>query len=591
MHIPGFEHFEQTGESPVATFWQAFQTDLNRPVDIAIIKPQAIIDPAVRAEFLLNIRAAAGVKHSAIAQIFDIREMGTTLAVIQERLIGFSVRQWMRQRGFLKEEKALTIGRWVAEGLSFLHAKTGFSHLALTPDFIWLEPTGQVKLGGFGHHVLFEKLGRPPSDLGLLAPEQVIHDGPPCSFRTDIYALGALLYLMVTGRVPFEDRPAEERPALILSGQVSAPQVLRRGETTQAFNQLLTRMMAKDPEERYNSWQALMQEMDRILDGAKYLIVTRRPPVSTIQLPPNGPVRRAISPTASPPRSPPRSAPESSSVWIWAGLGAATAVATLAAILFVRLLNLPPPLDTAAFRPTDSTAAFPVHSPIAESGEQSPSTAEPVEAVASTPEPPPPPMPAETETQTPPPSPQPPAEKEEGDVGTFSLEALMDEVARRLLRGETQTAIVALDLAWRDPQAVRHRETIEELRRLVRRAADPLGLVLAELNRRQGRRVRITLAGQSRELTIQKVEDRRVTFMEETRAEGAVVHRPLIVDVGQLSPAALAGLLEVGSGPEFALARLILWHRAGQPEETRALVAETGLLKGAIARHLGGTAR
>ena len=137
MQIPGYEHFEQIGESPVATFWQAFQPELNRPVDIEFIKPQAILDPAVRAEFLLNVRAAAGVKHAAIAQIFDIREMGTTLAVAREHLTGFSLRQWLRQRGALKEEKALTIARWVAEGLNFLHAKTGFCHLALSPDFIW----------------------------------------------------------------------------------------------------------------------------------------------------------------------------------------------------------------------------------------------------------------------------------------------------------------------------------------------------------------------------------------------------------------------------------------------------------------------
>ncbi len=593
MQIPGYEQFEQTGESPVVTFWQAYQTDLSRAVDIEILKPQAILDPTVRAEFLLNVRAAAGVKHAAIAQIYDIREMGTTLAVAREHLSGFSLQQWLRQKGPLKEEKSLTIARWVAEGLNFLYAKTGFCHLALSPDFVWLEPTGQVKVCGFGHHVLFEKLGRPLSEVGFLAPEQVAKDGAPCSFRTDIYALGGLLYWLTTGRIPFEDCSAAERPALILAGQVSAPVVLQRGSTSQAFNQLLHRMMAKDPEDRYNSWPALMQEMDRILDGAKYLIMTRRPVASTIQLPPNGMTRLKTQETEV------RRMAQEASFWTWAGFGVMATLAVIFLYLLIRLWALPPPEervamegDPAAEEKLSPSAAVPTLVPpssrlsprewaeqAVEADEESlrEPVSEPREAVPVSPS-----SGLSAEIR---PSGDPPGIKQ------GSLEELTDEVARRLLRGEVSTALMALDLALRGPEWIGQREKVEELRRVVRRAADPLGLALSELSRRQGRRVRVILAGRERELTVHKVENRRVIFTEEIRAEGAVASRPLIVEAGELPPAGLAGLLEAGEGAEFALARVILWHRAGQAEQACALVGATGLLAPALERHLQRTQR
>jgi len=282
MEIPGFEQCEKSAESGFVSYWQAFQRSLNRHVTLMLVRPDAVADPAVRRSFLRDIRVLAGLKHLALFQVYDVLEMDAALVVVVEHLSGVTLRQYVRQQGLVDEEKALTIARWMAEGLSHVYEKTGLVHLALTPDQIWIDAGGQVKILGFGFRDIFEKIGYAASDIPFLAPEQVQRQS--ADFRADLYAVGALLYYMITGRAPFEGNSSEEILRLIVKGQLPAPMTFVKASTL-AVNQHMARLMMKEPARRPVGWFATMQEMDKVLNGAKFLVSSRKGGLSAILLP------------------------------------------------------------------------------------------------------------------------------------------------------------------------------------------------------------------------------------------------------------------------------------------------------------------
>ncbi len=356
MEIPGFDQCEKISESGFASYWTAFQQSLNRHVTLVLLRPDAVSDPQARRAFLRDIRIVASLKHPALFQVFDVIELDATLVVTVEHLSGLTLRQYVRQRGAIKGKKALTIARWVAEGLNHVYDKTGMLHLALTPDQVWINEEGQVKILGFGFSDIFSRIGYSIDDVPFLSPEQVQHR-TSCDFQADIYALGALLYYMVTGRVPFEGNSSAEILNLTVTGQLPAPNPASMGATV-ATNQLMARLMMKDPQDRYSGWLPAMQEMDTVLDGAKVLPAGVKGRLSTILIASPARARPTGSPaTTAPRRAPPPPAQSSpgatfavlvllAAFWLWIGMA---------------LWQLPPPVTA----PVPVAPVLPVVTPVA----------------------------------------------------------------------------------------------------------------------------------------------------------------------------------------------------------------------------------
>ncbi|MFO7535097.1 MAG: serine/threonine-protein kinase [Kiritimatiellia bacterium] len=351
MEIPGFEQCEKIAESGFASYWKAFQTSLNRHVTLVVVRPDAVANPDSRGAFLRDIRIVAGLKHPALFQVYDVLEMDASLVVIVEHVSGVTLRHYVRQRGRVGGEKALTVVRWIAEGLSHVYEKTGLVHLSLTPDQIWIDEAGQVKILGFGFNDIFERIGYAPADVPFLSPEQVRHR-IPCGFEADLYSLGSLFYFMLTGRPPFDGNSTEEILDLIVKAQLPAPMSLVTG-TTMAQNQLLVRLMMKEPEERYPGWSPAMQAMDKVLDGAKFL-PRNRGGLSTILLAGSARPKRAggFTPSMLPP--PPAPLSTASVVRLLLILGA---VAGLLIWIGFTLWSMPPPVAEVGTTPVVASDA------------------------------------------------------------------------------------------------------------------------------------------------------------------------------------------------------------------------------------------
>lgn len=580
MEVPGFEHCEKTAESGFVSYWQAYQRSLDRQVTLMILRPDAVADPDVRQAFLRDIRIMASLKHPALFQVYDVVELDAALAVVMEHLTGTPLRHYVRQRGHAEEPKALTIARWVAEGLCFVYEKTGLVHRVLTPDQVWIDADGQVKMVGLGFHAIVEKIGYSAADLPFLAPELIRRRDDP-DYRADLYALGALLYFMVTGRAPFEGYSAEQMISLAVKGQVPAPMTLTDG-SSMAFNQFLARMMMKEPAHRYAGWRTAMQEMDKVLDGAKFLLSGRKVGgISTILMPLSGaPARGAGTGAASSPGAR-AAAPRPADARPGAGLVTAGALLLVAAFwgwTGWRLWRLPPPALDPPRPPTVRTSApVPVPTPAPSAGEiggdQRPAAR--VRVVRRMPSEPAP-LPAEPDSA-------PPAFAE-----ADRFDGLTDQLVAHLATGACARAMVLLDQAVRAPEWADDTVRLENLRRLLARGGNPEFLVAEGLRQHTGRKISLHLSGRLTETTVNRVEGAVVVLTEDTLSGSLSMQKHVRLPVSAIALSDQVRLMAAGNGPEYVLARMLLYVKGGARPRAQALVDQVGDLGPAFRRYLEG---
>lgn len=200
----------------MAEVWEAVDETLGRPVAVKVLHPQFADDPTVRARFHTEAVAAARLVDPTIVAILDTVDVDGCDAIVMELVRGRTLREWLDERGALEPVEVVHIGAEVATALSVAH-RAGVIHRDIKPANILLSDDGRVLVTDFGIAKVLDApdLTRTAQVLGTvkyLAPEQV--EGGPVDGRTDIYALGAVLYEMLCGEAPFR---AETPAALALA--------------------------------------------------------------------------------------------------------------------------------------------------------------------------------------------------------------------------------------------------------------------------------------------------------------------------------------------------------------------------------------
>jgi hypothetical protein len=189
--------------------FEAVDPKLHRQVALKVMSPDAAAHPQGRTRFLCEARAVAALKHDHVVPIYQVGEEGGVPFLVMPLLAGEGLDRLLEWEGRLPVEQAIRIGKQIAAGLAAAHAAR-LVHRDIKPANVWLEaPDGRVKLLDFG--LAREELGgETPTRLtktgavlgtpGYMAPEQV--DGK-VDARTDLFALGCILYEMTTGQPPF----------------------------------------------------------------------------------------------------------------------------------------------------------------------------------------------------------------------------------------------------------------------------------------------------------------------------------------------------------------------------------------------------
>lgn len=232
--FPQFEITECLGRGGMGVVYKARQKSLNRWVAIKILAPERVGEEKFAERFAREAQTLARLNHPSIVTVFDYGETEGIFYIVMEFVDGVNLRDLLRE-GKLDPRQALAIVPPICEALQYAHDK-GIVHRDIKPQNLLLDCDGRIKIADFGIAALVgaegESAGTPP----YMAPEQ---RGAPreVDHRADIYALGVVLYEMLTG-----ERPAKE---------VVAPS--RKVHTDVRLDEMVLRALEKEPESRYQT--------------------------------------------------------------------------------------------------------------------------------------------------------------------------------------------------------------------------------------------------------------------------------------------------------------------------------------------------
>src|SRR3954453_974982 len=243
------------GRGGMGVVYKATQLALDRTVALKVIAGGLLEDQTVRARFVRESKVAASIDHPNVIPIYYAGDEQGIAYIAMRYVAGDDVRSLVRREGALAPARAAKIVSQIAAALDAAHA-AGLVHRDIKPANVLMGPDDHVYLTDFGltKHALSvagsTKPGHWVGTLDYVAPEQI--RGERVDARVDVYALGCLLYFTLTGEVPFKRDGDEARLWAHLQDPPPKPSEHDSG-IPEAFDYVVARAMAKDPEERYPS--------------------------------------------------------------------------------------------------------------------------------------------------------------------------------------------------------------------------------------------------------------------------------------------------------------------------------------------------
>jgi serine/threonine-protein kinase len=284
--IPGYKVLEKLGAGAMATVFKAKQLSLDRMVAIKILPRKFSSNPQFIERFYAEGRAAAQLNHPNIVQAFDVGQAGEFHYFVMEYVEGQTVHDLIVANKRFNEQEALDIAVSVAEALEHAHQK-GLIHRDVKPKNVMFTPQGVVKLADLGlaraigdKEAAEAEAGKAYGTPYYISPEQIrgeVNIGP----QADIYSLGATLYHMVTGSVPFNGKnPSEVMQKHLKTPLVPPDHVNPR--LSAGISEVVERMMAKSRKDRYKNCQELLTDLRAVRRKEPPPIAHKEAPASAV---------------------------------------------------------------------------------------------------------------------------------------------------------------------------------------------------------------------------------------------------------------------------------------------------------------------
>lgn len=268
--IPGFRLERKLGAGAMGVVWLARQLSLDRLVAIKLLAAKFAKDRQFIDRFYKEGRAAARLNDPNIVAAYDVNQTAAGLCYfVMEYVDGETVYDRIKAKGRIPEREALHIVRQAASALRHAH-ETGFIHRDVKPKNLMINKSGVVKLAdlglarGEGDSEAAEEKGKIFGTPYYISPEQI--RAKAVTPASDIYSLGATLYHMVTGRVPFDGAGPSDVMQKHLRNPLTPPDQLVP-QLSSGLSMVVEMMMAKDPRERYANAVDLMEDLDRVQSG------------------------------------------------------------------------------------------------------------------------------------------------------------------------------------------------------------------------------------------------------------------------------------------------------------------------------------
>jgi serine/threonine-protein kinase len=250
------------GRGGMGAVYLARDEKLGEAVALKVIAGVGVLDPAAAERLRREAAAARKISHPNVVRMHDLGEAEGLLFLSMEYVAGPSVAELLRRNGPLTPVQARAITVQICEGLQAAH-DAGVVHRDLKPANVLVDEQARVKIIDFGLARLPHLEGMTTTGMILgtpeyMAPEQI--RGGVVDARTDLYALGALLYHMLCGRPPFVgDNPIAV--SLAHAHDVVPPPTSLRPELPREWDEFVQRALAKDPDERFVSARAMSQAL------------------------------------------------------------------------------------------------------------------------------------------------------------------------------------------------------------------------------------------------------------------------------------------------------------------------------------------
>ncbi|HEY2346783.1 MAG TPA: serine/threonine-protein kinase [Xanthomonadaceae bacterium] len=264
-----YEILSELGGGGMGRVYRALDKTLQRIVAIKTLSGEIGDDPVFVERFLKEARAAARLNHPNIVQIYSFGIVGDINFIAMEYVDGQSLGEIVRREPF-SEKSAVMIIRQVAQGLAVAHAE-GLIHRDIKPDNIMLTHKGAVKIVDLGiakqldENKSLTRTGQPVGTPAYVSPEQVECERP-IDARSDIYSLGATLYHLVTGMMPYDGASATSVMIKHVTAPVPDPREVAPGVSA-GMAHAIAKMMAKRPEDRYPDVTVLERDLHRVQLG------------------------------------------------------------------------------------------------------------------------------------------------------------------------------------------------------------------------------------------------------------------------------------------------------------------------------------
>ncbi|MCZ6601719.1 MAG: bifunctional serine/threonine-protein kinase/formylglycine-generating enzyme family protein, partial [Planctomycetota bacterium] len=271
--VGGCKILSKLGQGGMGAVYKAHHVGLDKPVAVKVLPVRFTDDTSFVERFSREARSAAKLEHANVVQVLNVGlemiEGNEYHYIVMQYVEGRSVEDIIRQRRRLKVEEATRVTREAAKGLAAAHSRK-IIHRDVKPDNIMITSDGMVKVADFG----LARSTEAPSDITqegqvmgtpfFMSPEQC--DNQQVDGRSDLYSLGVTYYYMITGEKPF----VAETPLQVMMKHIKEEfrWPPRFQETVQmSVQRVIEKLLAKKPENRYQSAKDLIKALDRILKG------------------------------------------------------------------------------------------------------------------------------------------------------------------------------------------------------------------------------------------------------------------------------------------------------------------------------------
>lgn len=280
FHHPGpkdrYRIMGTLGQGTMGVTHRARDIVLDRDVAIKELLPDLAVDTEVNSRFRQEAKVLAQLTHPGIVQVYDFIEEDGRIWIVMELVRGGELTDLFKERGYLSVPEAARLGSQMAEAMGYAHAR-GVVHRDFKPSNVMLTVGGSPKITDFGLAIFARadsttSIGEVVGSPYYMSPEQA--EGKSVDSRSDVYSMGAVLYQMLTGKVPFDGDNVRSVLHQHVSSDPLPPHRIRTG-IPEELGSLIMVMLAKDPDERTQD----MTGIGRILN--KYVLLPANQKTST----------------------------------------------------------------------------------------------------------------------------------------------------------------------------------------------------------------------------------------------------------------------------------------------------------------------